>query len=185
LGASILELQGPFARLPFPQYGAVCRQALAYAVSLGAAHLIPDLGAQSLEGEASLAEALKQVQLLGNWLASSESRTSAAAASGVDGCQRSAQLSTEVSHSPDFRSVHWYGTKYVFTPTQAACIRVLWEAWERRELTVGQDAILEAAGSAGARLRDVFEKAKHPAWGAMIVSPRKGAFCLAEPAKPA
>ena len=39
---------------------------------------------------------------------------------------------TSVSHSDDFRSVFWYGISYVFTPTQAACIRVLWEAWERR-----------------------------------------------------
>jgi hypothetical protein len=89
----------------------------------------------------------------------------------------------DVSHSDDFRSVRWYGTDYVFTPTQAACVRVLWEAWERGTPVLGQDSILEHqdVGSAASRLYDVFQKGKHPAWGKMIVSPRKGAFCLAKP----
>jgi hypothetical protein len=84
------------------------------------------------------------------------------------------------THTDDFRSVNWYGTEYVFTPTQAACVRVLWEAWERGTPAVGQDAILEAAGSVGGSLRHVFRKGKHPAWGKMIVSPGKGTFRLAK-----
>ena len=36
----------------------------------------------------------------------------------------------EVAHSPDFRSVIWFGTKYQFSPTQAASVRCLWQAWE-------------------------------------------------------
>src|SRR5262249_51851747 len=85
----------------------------------------------------------------------------------------------DVTHSDDFRSARWYGTEYVFSPTQAACVRVLWEAWERGSPVVGQETVLDGAGSVGNRLRDVFEKGKHPAWGVMIVSPRKGAFRLA------
>jgi hypothetical protein len=90
------------------------------------------------------------------------------------------EAQANVAHSDDFRSVCWYGTDYVFTPTQAACVRVLWEAWERGSPVMGQDSILETAGSTGARLRDVFEKGKHQAWDKMIVSAKKGAFRLAE-----
>ncbi len=47
-------------------------------------------------------------------------------------------------------------------------VRVLWEAWENGTPDVGQDAILEAAGSDGARLRDLFKN--HPGWGTLIVA---------------
>jgi hypothetical protein len=87
----------------------------------------------------------------------------------------------DTDHSDDFRFVRWYGTEYVFTPTQAACIRVLWEAWKKGTPVLGQAAILEAADSRGTRLSDVFEKGKHPAWRKMIVCVRKGAFQLAKP----
>jgi hypothetical protein len=70
LSAYITEM-GPVAKLPFPEYGAVCRQALAYAVRLGAADLIPELGITTIEGGASMAEALRQVLLLADWLAAS------------------------------------------------------------------------------------------------------------------
>jgi hypothetical protein len=88
----------------------------------------------------------------------------------------------DTSHSEDYRSVRWFGTDYVFTPAQAACVRVLWGAWERGSPVLSQAHILEAADCTGSRLRDVFEKGKHPAFNAMIKSPRKGAFCLTNPA---
>jgi hypothetical protein len=87
-------------------------------------------------------------------------------------------------HSDDFRSVRWYGADYRFTPTQAACVRVLWEAWERGHPEVGQETILSAAESDGSRLRDLFKRpgSTHPAWGEMIVEGgTKGAYRLAEP----
>src|SRR5262249_44127106 len=56
-------------KLPFPLYGAICRQALAYAVTLGAAPLIPELGATTMEDKASMTEALQQVKLLADWVA--------------------------------------------------------------------------------------------------------------------
>jgi hypothetical protein len=93
-------------------------------------------------------------------------------------------LSRDGSHSPDFRSVRWFGIVYAFTPMQAACVQVLWQAWEHGAPELSQAAILEAAGSAGARLRDVFDmgktKGQHSSWGRMIVSGNtKGSFRLA------
>lgn len=87
-----------------------------------------------------------------------------------------------VRHSPDFRSVHWYGADYTFTATQAKCVEVLWKAWENGSQALGQAHILEEAGSMGSRLRDVFAKGAHPAWEKMIVPcSNKGAFALASP----
>jgi hypothetical protein len=87
----------------------------------------------------------------------------------------------DVSHSDDFRCLRWCKAEYTFTPTQAACVRVLYEAWQNGSPVMGQAAILEAAESSGGRLRDVFDKGKHPAWGKLIVSPRKGAYRLSDP----
>lgn len=81
-----------------------------------------------------------------------------------------------VKHSPDFRSVVWFGEPYTFTPTQAAIVEKLWEAWEDDCPGVGQVALLEAVGSDSNRLRDVFKD--HPAWGTMIVSGAKGMYRL-------
>lgn len=79
----------------------------------------------------------------------------------------------------DFRSMNWYGTIHEFTPTQAACIRVLWEHWKQETPTVGEQTILESAESNSPRLRDVFKN--HAAWGTMIVPANKGAFKLEPP----
>lgn len=81
-------------------------------------------------------------------------------------------------HSPDFRSVHWHGDDYAFSPTQAAVVRVLWEAWEGGVPDVGQVTLLEAAGSDSERLRSVFTG--HPAWAVLIVAgTSKGSYRLA------
>lgn len=72
------------------------------------------------------------------------------------------------THGPDFRDVSWRGTKYVFAPEQAACIRVLWEAWEQGNPLVADGTVLQKAGVGDKqRLRDVFKN--HAAWGKMIV----------------
>lgn len=85
-------------------------------------------------------------------------------------------------HSDDFRSVHWHGIDYSFTATQAACVRVLWEAMENGTPEVGKDTILEKAGSETSRLDDIFRNS--PAWGTMIVSgSRRGTKRLADPPK--
>jgi hypothetical protein len=85
------------------------------------------------------------------------------------------------THSIDFRSVNWFGRLFEFTPNQAACLRVLWEHWERRTPDVGQAAVLEVAESSSERLDLVFRN--HDAWGVMIVpGGTKGAFRLQPPA---
>jgi hypothetical protein len=82
-------------------------------------------------------------------------------------------------HSSDFRSVRWFGADYTFTPTQAAVVRQLWEAWEDGTPALGQETLLEGAGSTGDRLRDVFRGS--PAWGTLVVPLGKGLFALAPP----
>ena len=63
-------------------------------------------------------------------------------------------------HSRDFRSVIWFGSEYNFTAIQAACVRVLWEEWERGTHEIGGDTVLEAAGSNATRLPLVFRANK-------------------------
>jgi hypothetical protein len=89
-------------------------------------------------------------------------------------------------HSSDFRSVVWYGTPFQFTPTQAACVKVLWREWENGTPEVGEDAILEdpEVEADAKRLIDVFRDKKsptgyHPAWRTMIVvGATKGSYRL-------
>jgi hypothetical protein len=82
LSAAIQRVYRPFTTFPFADYGAICQQALTYAVSLKAARLIPELGATEPDGGASMAEALRQVQLLAEWLAATDA---GATSEGGDG----------------------------------------------------------------------------------------------------
>ena len=82
-------------------------------------------------------------------------------------------------HSPDFRSVHWHGTDHAFNPTQAACVRLLWEAWENGTPDVGSDTLLEAAGDGFERVKHVFRE--HRAFNAMVRQVRRGTYRLASP----
>lgn len=95
----------------------------------------------------------------------------------VNRSQRSARPAC--SHSPDFRSANWFGQDYSFSGPQAAAVRLLWQAWEDGAPDVGQETLLEAAGTNGSRLRDVFKD--HPAWGSLIVTVSRGTYRLAEP----
>ncbi len=91
-------------------------------------------------------------------------------------------LNHQVTCSSDFRSVNWYGTQYTFTPTQAACFRVLWESWQRGTPGLGEQTILEEAESQSQRLIYLFKKGRHPAWGTLIIpGDGKGMFRLQEP----
>jgi hypothetical protein len=81
------------------------------------------------------------------------------------------------SHSPDYCAVRWHGEAYTFTPTQAAVVRQLWEAWADGSPEVRQETLLEAADSTAGRLRDLFRG--HPAWGNLIVPAAKGMYRLA------
>lgn len=83
------------------------------------------------------------------------------------------------THSPDFRSVNWYGTPHEFTGQQAACVKVLWQAWKNGTPAVGDATVLETAGSDSERLPLVFRN--HEAWGTMIVEGQtKGTHRLAD-----
>jgi len=88
---------------------------------------------------------------------------------------------SDTGHSPDFRSVRWFGQKFKFTPMQAACIKLLYENWLNGTPVIGEQTILESVGSSSNHLRDVFEKKRHPAWGPMLRPARKGTFRLAKP----
>ena len=52
-----------------------------------------------------------------------------------------------IAHSPDFRSVNWYGTVYEFTGNQAIVVKVLWEAFHSGVPVVGDQTLLEAIDS--------------------------------------
>lgn len=90
---------------------------------------------------------------------------------------------SDVAYSDGFRSVRWFGDEFTFTPTQAACVKVLWRYWEQGTPGVGQVTILDEAGSCSEQLRNVFKgKKMHPAWGTMIKTAGKGVFKLEKPA---
>ena len=88
---------------------------------------------------------------------------------------------SDTGHSPDFRSVRWFGQTFKFTPMQAACIKLLYENWLNGTPVIGEQTILESVDSSSNHLRDVFEKKRHPAWGPMLRPARKGTFRLAKP----
>ena len=86
-------------------------------------------------------------------------------------------------HSPDFRSVNWFGVSYAFTALQAACVAVLWNAWENGTPDVSGERMLESSDNDRdtKRIDTVFQN--HPAWKTMIVSgDTKGTYRLCEPA---
>jgi hypothetical protein len=103
------------------------------------------------------------------------------------GCKQTDPL-PPARHSPDFRSVHWYGTDYTFTEAQAAVVALLWEAWENRTPDVGHRTLLANAKLSNDRLPDVFKEKGilHRAWGKMIRSNvgSKGSARLCPPAQP-
>src|SRR5262249_8972013 len=82
-------------------------------------------------------------------------------------------------HSPDFRSVVWFGEYHSFTKGQAAVVSILWLTWVVGVPDVGQETLLEKTELETPRLAKVF--AGHAAWGTMIVpGETKGSFRLAE-----
>lgn len=102
-------------------------------------------------------------------------------------CERAAKVrspqSNEPMHSDDFRTVTVDKKNYNFTPTQAACVSVLWDAWERGTAEISGSTILEdnRVESNAERLRDIFRSRgkQHPAWGTLIrEGETKGTFQL-------
>lgn len=128
--------------------------------------------AQALRGVPALGEALAATLQL-EIIRTNERRAEAATAPNT-----LAPNTPQHQHSADFRSVTWAGETYTFTATQAACVEALWQAWAHGCGSLSQVTILTQAGSTADKLRDVFNKGRHPAWGQMIVATTKGAFRL-------
>lgn len=83
--------------------------------------------------------------------------------------EQPAARTPDIAHSPDFRSVWWFGTEYAFTPQQSEIVKVLWEAHECRTPDVDAALLLSSdfTGSAAKHVRDIFRNSI--AWGTMIV----------------
>lgn len=75
--------------------------------------------------------------------------------------------SPQAKHSPDFRSINWFGQVYGFTALQSAIVSILWQAWESGSPDVGDQYLLEESGSESNRLDQLFRG--HPGWGVVIV----------------
>jgi hypothetical protein len=82
-------------------------------------------------------------------------------------------------HSPDFRSVHWFGTDYTFTANQAACVKTLWQAWKNGTPGVGKETLLSDADARTERVDHIFRD--NPAWKTMICASAKGVYRLCPP----
>ena len=105
------------------------------------------------------------------------------AANSHDGWDDAAPDRTQAAHNEDFHTVHWFGTEYHFTHTQAACVKALWQAWLDGTPEVSGQTILEAADSSSNRLSQVFGR-NQPAWRTMIVrGEKKGTYRLNVPEK--
>ncbi len=92
------------------------------------------------------------------------------------------QEKPEARYSIDFRSVHWFGKDYTFTPNQAAAVKILWEAWENETPDVGGDTLAVVIESDSKRARDIFKG--HPALNSMICQGQtKGTYRLVKPEK--
>lgn len=95
------------------------------------------------------------------------------------------------SHSQDYTSVNWFGTRYAFAKgNQAKVVEVLWAAWEQDEHSLTQETIGAEIGSSANRfeMRKTFRRKNthgryepHPAWGTMIQEDSKGCYRLVGP----
>ena len=84
----------------------------------------------------------------------------------AEGIPHAGEGPSDCSHSPDFRSVRWFGKGYSFTGLQAAAVGVLWESWAKDAPEVGDAFLLAEANSESKRLADIFKG--HPAWNTII-----------------
>lgn len=83
-----------------------------------------------------------------------------------NGAQTNGTAPKGARHSPDFRSINWFGMVYSFTEPQSHAVRLLWESWQNGTPDVSDKTLIRAAESEAVLLRDVFKD--HPAWGGMI-----------------
>lgn len=79
-------------------------------------------------------------------------------------------------HSPDFRSVKWFGVHYDFNATQAAIVAELWHAWELGTPKVGAGRLLSASDHVTDKVSELFKRSS--AWGTMIQTDGVGNYWL-------
>jgi hypothetical protein len=80
---------------------------------------------------------------------------------------KSRTLNEELAHSQDFSSVRVNGVEYTFSPIQAACVKVLYEAWQNGTPDVSSSYLLSDIESDSRHIRDIFKFC--PAWKTLIV----------------
>ncbi|HEV2418662.1 MAG TPA: hypothetical protein VGX94_12725 [Terriglobia bacterium] len=84
--------------------------------------------------------------------------------------------SSRFAHSDDFRSVKFGGVSHTVTKSQAAVIRLLYEASLTEMPEVAHERIMETVGLRTSQLRDTFKGS--PLWGTLIVWSHKGLYRL-------
>jgi hypothetical protein len=97
---------------------------------------------------------------------------------------------TRATHSLDFTSVNWFGTRYTFAAgQQSRAVALLWSEFDKGEFTLSEKTIGEHIGSSADdyELRKTFQlggkgRPMHPAWGVMIVRAGRNLYRLARPA---
>jgi hypothetical protein len=102
---------------------------------------------------------------------------------------RAAAVATSpATHSDDYSTVNWYGTRYVFNRRQQAqVVALLWGSEELPFPAIRVGTIRKHLGSAadvfrlGEIFRDSSKGTKHPAWGTMIQQIGKGLYQLIAP----
>lgn len=82
-------------------------------------------------------------------------------------------------HSPDFRSVRWFGQTFTFTPAQSIIVRELWAAWEHGTPKVGAAVLLEASDQVSDKISELFKRSE--AWNVMVRTDGNGHYWLQPP----
>lgn len=95
----------------------------------------------------------------------------------------------EISATEGCEVLDWQGTRYIFSPKQAAVVRQLLDAWKRGRPEVPQSTLLRRADSESRFLFELFKRTgtrnrprqQHPAWKTLIVTVGRGLYRLAVP----
>jgi hypothetical protein len=75
--------------------------------------------------------------------------------------------SNELQFAEDYRSCRWADKLFEFSTKQAAVMQTLHENWLNGAPALSKETLLEAAGSDGKDVRDLFRR--HEAWRTLII----------------
>ena len=88
----------------------------------------------------------------------------------------------ETSHSEDFTTVIWFGTRYTFKlGQQTAIVKLLWTEWEEGRDGLSQSTLADLVGSLAERFTIFHAFRGHPAYGRMIKASGRGIYRLVSP----